>query len=110
MTTLRDTVPSVETQRATRNAQRATRNGLTLRIISGFVAVPLLLGVAYLGDPVYGAFICLATGYAAFEIRGMLRAGGYAPLDWALIGLAVVLPLDRWLAGYGWPAPDGLAH
>ena len=109
MTTLPETVPSAETQRATRNAQRATRNGLTLRIISGFVAVPLLLGVAYLGDPVYGAFICLATGYAAFEIRGMLRAGGYAPLDWALIGLAVALPLDRWLAGYGWPAPDGLA-
>ena len=27
----------------------------------------------------------------------MLRTGGYKPLDWALIGLAVLLPLDAWL-------------
>src|SRR5437879_8569143 len=66
------------------NAQRATRNAqpsrsLVLRFISGILAVPFLLGVAYLGEPVYGAFICLACAYAAFEIRSMLRAGGFTP-------------------------------
>jgi phosphatidate cytidylyltransferase len=71
--------------------------GLALRIVSGFVAVPLLLAIAYLGNPVYGAFICLATAYAALEVRGMLRAGGYAPLDLALFGVAVAFPLDAWL-------------
>jgi len=45
----------------------------------------------------YGPFIALATAYAAFEIRGMLRSAGYAPLDWLLIGLAVGLPLVNWL-------------
>jgi phosphatidate cytidylyltransferase len=70
---------------------------LALRVISGFVAVPLLLAIAYLGNPVYGAFICVATAYAALEVRGMLRAGGYAPLDLALFGVSVALPLDAWL-------------
>ncbi|MCA1646131.1 MAG: phosphatidate cytidylyltransferase [Chloroflexi bacterium] len=70
---------------------------LTLRVASGIVAVPFLLGVAYVGDPVYGAFICFACAYAAFEVRTLLRSGGYAPLDVALFGTAVFLPLDAWL-------------
>ena len=59
----------------------------------------MLLGIAYLGQPIYGAFISVATGYAAIEVRGMLRKGGYAPLDWLLIGLAALLPLITWLGG-----------
>jgi phosphatidate cytidylyltransferase len=36
----------------------------------------------------------------------MLRVGGYAPLDWLLVGLSVLLPLDAWLSTM-WPAaPD----
>jgi len=41
----------------------------------------------------------------------MLRAGGYVPMDLALIGLAVLLPLDAWLRPQAdvWSvAPDGL--
>jgi phosphatidate cytidylyltransferase len=76
-------------------------------VLSGFVAVPFLLGVAYVGEPFYGAFICIATTYAALEVRAMLRAGGFAPIDWALIGLAALLPLDRWLSDYV-PVPDAL--
>ena len=72
-------------------------SGLTLRVISGIFAVPFLLGVAYLGDPAYGAFISLACAYAAWEVRGMLRAGGFVPHDLALFGAAVLLPLDAWL-------------
>ena len=59
----------------------------------------MLLGIAYLGQPIYGAFISVATAYAAFEVRGMLLKGGYAPLDWLLIGLAALLPLITWLGG-----------
>jgi phosphatidate cytidylyltransferase len=93
--------------------------GLALRIISGIFAIPFLLSVAYFGDLepgkagwlVYGGFICLATGFAAFEVRAMLRAGGYVPMNVALIGLAVLLPLDAWLrpqADVWTVAPDGL--
>jgi phosphatidate cytidylyltransferase len=71
-------------------------------VVSGVVAVPLLLAIAYLGDPVYGAFICLACAYAAFEVRFMLRAGGYAPMDVALFGVALALPFDAWLHPDGW--------
>jgi phosphatidate cytidylyltransferase len=59
--------------------------------------VPVLLGIAFLGGVIYGAFICVACAYAAFEIRGMLRSGGYTPMDLALFGVAVSLPLDTWL-------------
>jgi phosphatidate cytidylyltransferase len=45
------------------------------------------------------------------EVRAMLRAGGYVPMDVALVGLAVLLPLDAWLRPEAdvWSlAPDGL--
>lgn len=62
--------------------------------------------IAYVGNPTYGVFVAAATAYAAFEVRSMLRAGGYAPIDWLLIGLAALLPLDAFLA-LNWPnAPD----
>jgi phosphatidate cytidylyltransferase len=77
-----------------------------LRILSGFIAVPLMIGIAYLGNPIYGLFIALASAYAALEVRGMLRAGGYSPLDWLLVGLAALLPLDAWLVGSSPLIPD----
>jgi phosphatidate cytidylyltransferase len=97
---------------------------LALRFASGVVAVPFLVGVAYFGQPdqpgwlLYCAVIVLATGLAAWEVRGMLGAGGYAPLDVVLLGLAVALPLDAAVRGggtdypsaAGWSiAPDGVA-
>jgi phosphatidate cytidylyltransferase len=99
-----------------RPAQRRS-GALALRVASGVVAVPLLLGIAYFGRPgtfggaVYGAFICLASAFAALELRAMLRSGGYDPMDSVLVGLAVVLPLDAWLRASvdTWSAaPDGL--
>jgi phosphatidate cytidylyltransferase len=81
-------------------------------VASGVVLVPFLLGVAYLGQPVYGALITLACAYAAFEVRGMLRTGGYAAVPLVLFGVAIGLPLDAWLRpplDTASPAPDGLA-
>jgi phosphatidate cytidylyltransferase len=79
-------------------------------VVSGIFAVPFLLGVALLGEPFYGAFICLACAYAAFELRSMLRAGGYSVHDLTLFGIAVLLPLDAWLRpDAAWPlGADGL--
>jgi phosphatidate cytidylyltransferase len=39
----------------------------------------------------------------------MLRSGGYVPLDWLLVGLAAMLPLDAWLATY-WPLTPEPMH
>jgi phosphatidate cytidylyltransferase len=82
-------------------------------VASGVVAVPSLLGVAYVGGPLYGALICTATALAALEVRSMLRAAGHAPLAAALVGLAVFLPFDAWFFAVPGPnswqgAPDGL--
>jgi len=38
----------------------------------------------------------------------MLRGGGYAPIDWLLVGLAGLLPLDVFLSGFWSLAPDPL--
>ena len=83
-------------------AGRRRPGSLTLRVLSGMVLIPFLLGVAYFGNPTYAVLICAATGFAAFEVRGMLRHGGYTPVDALLIGLATLLPLDAWLR----PGPD----
>src|SRR5262245_54708120 len=84
---------------------------LALRVASGVVLVPFLLGVAYPGGPGYGLLIAFASGIAAFEMRQMLRAGGYRPLTAVLVGVSVLLPLDAWLRPSNDPtsvAPDGL--
>ncbi len=96
---------------------RAARAIHAMRVASGIVLVPFLLGVAYFGTPgtpggvVYGVLISAACAYAAFELRGMLRAGGYKPLAGLLVGLSVLLPLDAWLRPSldVWSvAPDGI--
>jgi phosphatidate cytidylyltransferase len=97
--------------------QRSQGRALALRFASGAVAVPFLLGVAYFGTPgtpgaiAYGLVICFGSAYAAFEVRGMLRSGGYRPLAGILVGVSVLLPLDAWLrptADIWSVAPDGI--
>jgi phosphatidate cytidylyltransferase len=97
--------------------RRAPRRALLLRVLSGLVLVPFLLGVAYFGAPgspgwiVYGLLITAASGIAAFEMRLMLRSGGYRPLTAVLVGVSVLLPLDAWLRPTAEAvsiAPDGL--
>jgi phosphatidate cytidylyltransferase len=91
-------------------ARKRGRGNVALRFASGFVAVPLLLGGSYLGDPFYSLVIVAACAYAAFELRGMLRTGGYQPHDLALFTTAVLLPLDAWLRpDASWLGGDGLA-
>jgi phosphatidate cytidylyltransferase len=61
---------------------------------------PLLLWIAYLGNPLYAVFIAAATAYAALEVRSMLRHAGCSPRDWLLVSLAALLPLSAWLSGF----------
>jgi phosphatidate cytidylyltransferase len=93
--------------------------GLALRVASGVVAIPLLIGTALIGgiDPVgwviYCGVIVLASGLAAWELRSMLRQGGFVPIDAVLIGLTLALPLDVAVRGAGLNAgpvvtPDGI--
>jgi phosphatidate cytidylyltransferase len=85
---------------ASPTVRRPELSGVALRAASGIVAVPLLLTIAFVGNPLYGVFIVSATAYAAMEVRTMLRTGGYSPIDWLLVGLAAALPLAAWLSGF----------
>jgi phosphatidate cytidylyltransferase len=95
----RGAVPGFRGVRAASPTLRRPRvsGSITLRVISGIVAVPLLLAIARIGEPVYSLFITIASAYAAFEVRSMLRSAGYVPLDWLLVGLSALLPLFTWL-------------
>ncbi len=75
---------------------------LALRVVSGVVAVPILVGISYLGGPAFGALLVVGALLGAWETRGMLRSGGHEPLGALLIGLSGLLPLDAWLF-----TPDG---
>jgi phosphatidate cytidylyltransferase len=92
-------------------ALRWRPGSLTLRVASGVVAVPFLMGTAYFGGWFYGLVITVASMLAALEVRGMVRAAGHTPLTAALIGLSAFLPFDAWFFSRdtGWQgAPDGL--
>lgn len=65
---------------------------LTLRVISGLIVGPVLVGVAYLGGWIYAVLIVVACAIAAWETFCMLRAGGHRPLVLILGGLAILLP------------------
>ncbi len=86
---------------------------LALRVLSGVVAVPLLLGVSYLGGSVYGLAVAGATVLGAWEARRLLRASGHMTVDSLLLGVSALLPLDAWFFGQegqtGWVvAPHGM--
>lgn len=69
---------------------------LSLRLASAAVGAPLLLGIAYLGGPVYGLALTFGCGIGAWEAREMVRAVGREPLDPVLLGLAAFLPFHAW--------------
>lgn len=70
------------------------------RVLVSVVAVPLVLGAAYLGRGALGALLGIVAALAAWELFRMAAAGGTRPLAVG-IGLAAVLPLvvQAWYEG-----------
>lgn len=73
---------------------------LAKRVVVSVVAVPLVLGAAYLGGGALGAVLGIVSALAAWELYRMAAAGGVRPLA-AGIGLAAALPLvvQAWYQG-----------
>lgn len=73
---------------------------LAKRVIVSVVAVPVVLGAAYVGGGALGALLGIIAALGAWELYRMAAAGGTRPLAVG-IGLAAALPLavQAWYQG-----------
>jgi phosphatidate cytidylyltransferase len=66
---------------------------LVKRILFAVVAIPVVLGLLYLGDAALAILLGAASGIAAWEFFRIARAAGHEPLDEVGIVLAAAFPL-----------------
>jgi phosphatidate cytidylyltransferase len=64
------------------------------RLISAVVLVPVLLLILWIGSPVLGAAVALATALAAIEVFRLLRSAGHPTFAGLGTALALVVVLD----------------
>lgn len=75
-------------------------NELTRRVLVSIVAIPIVLGAAYVGHGALGGLLGIVAALAAWELYRMAAATGTRPLS-AGIGLAALVPLavQAWYEG-----------
>ena len=66
---------------------------LARRVLFSVIAVPLALGVMWLGGAWLATLLSVIAALSAWELFRIARAGGVAPLDTAGIALAAAIPL-----------------
>ena len=66
---------------------------LARRTLFAVVAIPIVLGVIWVGDAALAALLAIAAALAAWEFFRLAERGEYAPLGAIGIGVAAVLPL-----------------
>lgn len=73
---------------------------LAKRVIVSIVAVPIVLGAAYVGGGALGALLGIVSALATWELFRMAAEGGVRPLGIG-IGVAAVIPLavQAWFQG-----------
>lgn len=78
---------------------------LTKRVLFAVVAIPVVLGVVWLGRLPFALLLSLAAGVGAWEFTRMVRAGGGHPLEVATVVLAAAIPVLPHLASTGAAVP-----
>lgn len=69
------------------------RSELARRTLFAVVAIPIVLGVIWVGDAALAALLAIAAALAAWEFFRLAERGEYAPLGAIGIGVAAILPL-----------------
>jgi phosphatidate cytidylyltransferase len=67
---------------------------LALRVVSGVILIPILVGLVILGEPWYTAAVMLAVALGLVEVGVILRSAGYRPIVPIMIVLGLFFPLD----------------
>ena len=66
---------------------------LARRVLFSVIAIPLALGVMWLGGAWLATLLSVIAALSAWELFRIARSGGVAPLDYAGIVLAAAIPL-----------------
>ena len=69
---------------------------LTKRTLFALAAVPVALGIVYLGGPLLAALLSVMAGIGAWELFRMARARGIDAMDWVGIPFAAAVPWAVW--------------
>ena len=80
---------------------RTQHSGLSTRLASAAVGLPLLLALTWLGDWVYLVGVLAAALWAAYEFFSLARRAGYAPSWWIGLGGTGALTAGPVIAGSG---------
>jgi phosphatidate cytidylyltransferase len=67
---------------------------LALRVVSGVILIPILVGLVILGEPWYTAAVMVAVALGLIEVGVILRSAGYRPIVPIMIVLGLSFPLD----------------
>jgi phosphatidate cytidylyltransferase len=81
---------------------------LALRVVSGVVLIPILVGLVIVGEPWYTAAIMIAVTLGLAEVGVILRSAGYRPILAIMVALGLFFPLDA-SGTFGELAPGALA-
>ena len=77
--------------------------GMTARVATAVVGLPLVITAAWLGSPYLSVLVALAAAVAAVELCNIGRARGARPLVWMAVVAAVVLVAATELASNDTP-------
>lgn len=67
---------------------------IALRVASGAVLIPILVGLVFLGEPWYTVAVMVAVALGLIEMTSLLRASGHRPVATVMVGLGLAFPLD----------------
>ncbi len=84
-------------------------SNLAARVLVAIIAIPLVIGVVYLGGLVLAVTLGLVSALAARELYRIATAGGYAPLARTGTLMAFLLPLGVHLFRLGRFVPPEIA-
>ncbi len=68
-------------------------SNLAARVLVAVIAIPLVIGVVYVGGVVFAVTLGVVSALAARELYGIAKAGGYSPLARTGTALAFLLPI-----------------
>ncbi len=78
---------------------------LVQRLLVSIFLIPIGAAIVWVGGPVYGAFLGLILGLAAWEYVQLFRSGGYQPVAILVVGGTLAILAGRFLSGFaydGW--------
>ena len=64
-----------------------------LRVVSGVILIPILVGLVFLGEPWYTLAVMVAVALGLLEVASLLRSASYRPIVPIMVALGLFFPL-----------------